>query len=162
MRNILDKIIEDLDLNLTETSDIQDTKQKKVILKQLIKKLKTAPKKDIEQQLETHDWLQKLVDDQIELNYNSFNFEQYDSGHQKNKFKNVTSRKKRLKPLTSENKLKEMSSIYNLVPANKIKRIESTKNIFSSIIKNIPLENYKKFKIDYDQSNDISISEINS
>ena len=55
-----------------------------------------------------------------------------------------------------------MSSIYNLVPANKIKRIESTKNIFSSIIKNIPLENYKKFKIDYDQSNDISISEINS
>ena len=74
----------------------------------------------------------------------------------------MTSRKKRLKPLTSENKLKEMSSIYNLVPANKIKRIESAKNIFSSIIKNIPLENYKKFKIDYDQSNDISISEINS
>ena len=74
----------------------------------------------------------------------------------------MTSRKKRLKPLTSENKLKEMSSIYNLVPANIIKRIESDKNIFSSIIKNIPLENYKKFKIDYDQSNDISISEINS
>ena len=126
------------------------------------KKLKTAPKKDIEQQLETHDWLQKLVDFQIKLNGNSFNFGQYHSGHQKNKFKNVTSRKKRLKPLTSENKLKEMSSIYNLVPANKIKRIESTKNIFSSIIKNIPLENYKTFKIDYDQSNDISISEINS
>ena len=42
LREILDKIIEDLDLNLTETlmyaSDIQDTKQKKVILKQLIKR----------------------------------------------------------------------------------------------------------------------------
>ena len=106
--------------------------------------------------------LQKLVDDQIKLNDNSFNFGQYDSGHQNNKFKNVTSRKKRLKPLTSENKLKEMSNIYNLVPANKIKKIESAKNIFSNIIKNTPLENYKKFKIDYDQSNDISISEINS
>ena len=49
LRKILDKIIEDLDLNLTETlmptSDIQDTKQKKVILKQLIKRSETEPKK---------------------------------------------------------------------------------------------------------------------
>ena len=61
LREILDKIIEDLDLHLTETlmsaSDIQDTKQKKVILKQLIKRLKAAPKKDIEEQLVSHDWL---------------------------------------------------------------------------------------------------------
>ena len=55
-----------------------------------------------------------------------------------------------------------MSSIYSLVPANKIKKIESGKNIFSNIIKNIPPESYKKFKIDYDQSYDINISEINS
>ena len=59
LQKILDKIIEDLDLNLTETlmsaSDIQDTKQKKVILKQLIKRLKAAPKKDIEEQLVSHD-----------------------------------------------------------------------------------------------------------
>ena len=41
LRNILNKIMEDLDLNLTETlmsaPHIQDTKQKKLILKQLIK-----------------------------------------------------------------------------------------------------------------------------
>ena len=49
-------MIEDLDLNLTETlmsaSDIQDTKQNKNFLKQLIKRLNKAPKKDIEKQLE--------------------------------------------------------------------------------------------------------------
>ena len=55
-----------------------------------------------------------------------------------------------------------MLSIYSLVPANKIKKIESAKNIFSNIIKNIPPESYKKFKRDYDQLNDINISEINS
>ena len=49
-----------------------------------------------------------------------------------------------------------MPSIYRLVPANKIKKIESAKNIFRNIIKNIPPEDYKKFKIKYDQSNDIS------
>ena len=75
----------------------------------------------------------------------------------------MTIRKKRLLPLTSEDqRLKEMPSIYSLVPANKIKKIESGKNIFSNIIKNIPAESYKKFKIDYDQSYDINISEINS
>ena len=55
-----------------------------------------------------------------------------------------------------------MPSIYSLVPANKIKKIQSAKNILSNIIKNIPRENYKKFKTDYDQQNDISISEIHS
>ena len=166
LRNILNKIIEDLDLNLTETlmsaSNIQDTKQKKLILKQLIKRLNKAPKKDIEKQLESHDWLQKLIDDQIKVNNFSFSFGQYDNDSQKNKFKNVSKRKKRPSPLTSDNRLEEMPSIYSLVPANKIKKIESARNIFSNIIKNIPPEDYKKFKIEYDQSNDISISEIDS
>ena len=166
LRNILNKIIEDLDLNLTEAlmpaSDIQDTKQKKLILKQLIKRLNKAPKKDVEKQLENHDWLLELIDDQIKVNNISFSFGQYDDNNQKNKFKNVTKRKKRPSPLTSDDRLKEIPSIYSLVPANKIKKIESAKNIFGNIIKNIPPEDYKKFKIDYDQSNDISISEIDS
>ena len=42
-----------------------------------------------------------------------------------------------------------------------IKKIESSKEIFSNIMKRIPPESYKKFKIDYDQSNNINISEIN-
>ena len=99
LRNILDRIIEDLGLNLTETvmsaSDIQDTKQKKLILIQLLKRLNTVPKKDIEKQLESHDWLQKLINDQIEINENSFSFGQYDGDSQQNKFKNVAKRKKK-------------------------------------------------------------------
>ena len=85
LRKILDKIIEDLDLNLTDTlmstSDIKDTKQKKVIFKRLIKRLETQPKKNIEQQLVSHDWLQKLIDNKIKLNENSFHFGHYDSSN---------------------------------------------------------------------------------
>ena len=143
-------------------SDIQETKQKKLILKQLIKRLNKAPKKDIEKQLESHDWLQKPIHDQIKVNNISFSFGQYDNNSQKNRFKNVTKRKKITSPLTSDDRLEEMPSIYSLVPANKIKKIESAKNIFSNIIKNIPPKDYKKFKIEYDESNDISISEIDS
>ena len=115
LRNILDRIIEDLDLNLTETlmstSDIQDTKQKKLILKQLLKRLNTVPKKDIEKQLESHDWLQKLINDQIEINENSFSFGQYDGDSQQNKFKNVTKRKKRPSPITSDDRLKAIKHL---------------------------------------------------
>ena len=62
--------------------------------------------------------------------------------------------------LTSENRLKELPSIYTKIPADRTKKIESAKEIFSNIIKRIPTESYKKFKIDYDQSNNIDISEI--
>ena len=34
------------------------------------------------------------------------------------------------------------------------------KDVFSDIIKQIPPENYKKFKIDYDQSDNINIEEV--
>ena len=53
-----------------------------------------------------------------------------------------------------------MPSIYAKVPADLTKKIESAKEIFSNIIKQIPPEYYKKFKIDYDQSNNIDISEV--
>ena len=127
-----------------------------------MKRLNKAPKKDIEKQLESHDWLQKLIDDQMKVNDSSFSFGHYDNDSQKNKFKNVIKRKRRPSHLISDDRLKEMPSIYSLLPANKIKKIESAKNIFSNIIKSIPPEDYKKFKIEYDQSNDISISEIDS
>ena len=160
LQNVLNNIIEDLDLNLTETlmttQDKQDTKQKIVILKKLEKDLKTS-KENIEEQLENHGWLQELADGQLKPH--SFKFgHDYKNKNTKNKFKNVTIRKRKLVPLTSE----EMPSIYSLVPADKIKKTESTKNIFSNIIKYIPPESYKRFKIYYDQSNDRNISKINS
>ena len=62
--------------------------------------------------------------------------------------------------LTSENRLKELPSIYTKIPADRTKKIESAKEIFSNIIKQILPESYKKFKIDYDQSNNINVSGV--
>ena len=98
-QNILNKIIEDLDLNLTDTlmsaRDEQETKQKIVILKKFKKSLKTTPKENIEKQLERQGWLQGLVEDQLKSNQNSFEFRQgYENRNHKNELKNVTIRKK--------------------------------------------------------------------
>ena len=86
--------------------------------------------------------------------------ENFESNKLKNKFKNVTIRKRKLLPLTSEDRLKGLPSIYTKIPAYVAKKIEVAKNVFSNIIKKIPPESYKKFKVDYDQSNDIDISEV--
>ena len=69
-------------------------------------------------------------------------------------------RKRKLLPLTSEDRLKELPSIYSKIPADSTKKIESAKEIFSNIIKRISPESYEKSKIDYDQSNNINISEM--
>ena len=110
---ILNKITEDLDLNLKRTlmskSDKTETKQKITLSKNFNKRLNTIKKKDIEKQLQSHEWLTQLVVDQLKIRekyYNSgHNFEKKQT---KNKFKNVTIRKRKLLPLTSEDRLKEL------------------------------------------------------
>ena len=91
--------------------------------------------------------------------YHTFG-ENFESNKLKNKFKNVTIQKRKLLPLTSEDRWKDLPSIYTQIPVDWSKKIEAAKNVFSNIIKQIPTESYKKFKIDYDQSNNTDISEV--
>ena len=134
-------------------------------------------KADIEQELQSHKWPNQLIEDQIKLNKTTYqNFgDEYKGNKLKNKFRNVTTRKKRKSlstanyfplsahdalPLTSEDRLRDIASIYTKIPADRAKKIAAAKDVFTNIIKQIPPESYKKFKIDYDQSNNISIEEV--
>ena len=166
LKESLDKIIEDLDLSFKQTLTSEDdrtkTKQKINILKNLNKRFHLIKKAHIEKQLQSHEWLTKLVEDQLKLDkttYHTFG-ENFESSELKNKFKNVTTRKRKLIPLTSEDRLKVIPSIYTKIPADPAKKIEGAKNFFSDIIKQIPPESYKKLKIDYNQSNNININEV--
>ena len=121
--------------------------------------------------------LNQLIENQIKLNKTTYqNFgDEYKGNKLKNKFRNVTTRKKRKSlstanyfplsahdalPLTSEDRLRDIASIYTKIPADRAKKIAAAKDVFTNIIKQIPPESYKKFKIDYDQSNNISIEEV--
>ena len=121
--------------------------------------------------------LNQLIENQIKLNKTTYqNFgDEYKGNKLKNKFRNVTTRKKRKSfstanyfslsthdalLLTSEDRLRDIASIYTKIPTDQAKKIATTKDVFSNIIKQIPPESYKKFKIDYDQSNNINIEEV--
>ena len=100
MVTILNKIIEDVDLNLKQTlmskSDKTETKQKTTLLKNFNKRLDTIKKEDIEKQLQSHDWLTQLVEDQLKQKQTYYNFgENYENTQAKNTFKNVTVRKRK-------------------------------------------------------------------
>ena len=72
-------------------SDKTETKQKITLLKNLNKRLDIIKKEDIEKQLESHDWLMQLVEDQIKENQTYYNFgENYENKKHRSKFKNVT------------------------------------------------------------------------
>ena len=47
-------------------------------------------------------------------------------------------------PLTSEDRLRDIASIYTKIPTDRAKKIALAKDVFSNIIKQIPPENYKK------------------
>ena len=70
--------------------DLTETKQKINILKNLNNRFGLIKKADIEKQLQSHEWLTKLIEDQLKTNktYHTLggNFE---SNKLKNKFKNI-------------------------------------------------------------------------
>ena len=81
-------------------------------------------KGNIEKQLQSHEWLTKLVEDQLKLDkttYHTFG-ENFESSELKNKFKNITIRKRKLLSLTSEDRLKDIPSIYTKIPADRAKK----------------------------------------
>ena len=86
------------------------TEQKIFILENLKKKLKTN--KNIEDQI-SHGWLNQLVEDQLKQNKKYYKPDkEYENKELKNKLKNITTRKRKMTPLTSEDRLKETPGIY--------------------------------------------------
>ena len=111
LKTALNNIIQDLGLTLKQTlsskSDKTETKQKIILITNFNKRLDTIKKVDIEKQLQSHEWLTQLVEDQLKQNKKYYNFgENFENKQLKNKFKNVTVRKRKLLPLTSEDRLK--------------------------------------------------------
>ena len=147
-RDFFDKIIEDLDLNLKETLMSEEnkieTKQKITIVKNINRRFISMKKAYIEQQLQSHKWLNQLIEDQIKLNKTTDqNFgDEYKGNKLKSKFRNVTTRKKRKSfctanyfplnshdalLLTSEDRLRDIASIYTKIPADQAKKMAAQK-----------------------------------
>ena len=120
-------------------------------------------KQNLEKQLQTHEWIIKLIGDQLQKDKTCYtfgeNFENYNLPKKDKLNSNITLRKRKLYPLTSEERLKDLPSIFTQIPTDWAKRIEAAKEFFSNIIKQVPPESYKKFKIDYDEKNNINITE---
>ena len=140
LKTMLNRIIKDLDLNLKETlmpkSNKTETKQKITLLKNFNERFDTIKKADIEKQHQSQEWLTQLVEDQLKQNKTFYNFgENFENKELKTKFRNVTVRKRKLLPLTSEDRLKDLPSIYTKIPGDPTKKIESAKEIFRNIIK---------------------------
>ena len=75
---ILNKIIEDLDLNpkqnLMSKRDKTETKQKVTLSENFNKRLNTIKKENTEKQLQSDEWLTQLVEDQLKQREIYYNF----------------------------------------------------------------------------------------
>ena len=94
---------------MTRSSKVK-TEPKIFISENLKKKLKTN--KNIEDQI-SRGWLNQLVEDQLKQNKKYYRPDkEYENKELKNKFKNITTRKRKMMLLTSEDRLKETPGIY--------------------------------------------------
>ena len=138
----------------------QETKQKINIVKNFINRTDSTNKQNIEKQLQTHQWITKLIEDQLQADKTYYTFgENFENSRLKKHKSNITVRKRKLYLLTSEERLKDLPSIYTEIPTDRAKKIEAAKEFFSIIINQVPPESYKKFKIDYDEKTNINITE---
>ena len=128
--------------------------QQKTLLIELIQQIN----KNIGKQLQTHQWITKLTEDQLQADKTYYTYgENFENSRLKKHKSNITVRKRKLYLLTSEERLKDLPSIYTEIPTDRAKKIEAAKEFFSNLIKQVPPESYKKFKIDYDEKNNINI-----
>lgn len=168
LKQALNNIIKDLTANIFDFRYERKTERKIKKVKNLINNIDSLEKKVIENKLVNIKWLNQLVRDQLinKGDYYTFgeNFEENKTTEakiekvRKNPYDNVTIRKRKLLPLTSNERLEELPSIYTEIPMDETKKIEAASKVFDKIIKQF-LPNPKKFKINYDEKNNITIDE---
>ena len=172
LKNSLENIAEDLGGNVEELkTDHLNRKRTTKRIKKLTKFIKNVDLREKQNnKINSGSWIKKLIDDQInkEENYYPFgkNFKEYDliqtpkdKKIRKNPYANVTTQKRKLLPITSNERMKDLPSIYTKIPTDLAKKIEAAKQVFDKIIKQVPSEIYKKFKIDFNEKNNITIDE---
>ena len=124
---------------------IADKKQIKI--KTFISKIDSEEKQFIESKLDKNSWIKKLIDDQLKNKENYFtfgeNFQELepigntpkDEKIRKTPYDNVTTRKRKLLPITSERRLKELPSLYTDISTDQTKKIVAKKILIKLLSK---------------------------
>ena len=158
-KDALNNILEDLNANFEDfqTHSIHKINRRRIRkTKKFINTIDSEEKQFIE--LAANSWVKKLIDDQLksEENYFKFgeNFQELepigntpkDEKIRKNPYDNVTTRKRKLLPITSKRRPKELPSLYTDISTDQTKKIVAKKN-FDKTIKQVQPTPEKRFKI---------------
>ena len=74
--------------------------------------------------------------------------------------KNIKAGKRKLfYELDELDKIEELPSIFTTIPTDRILKIRATQKVFDKVIKQVPSTDHKKLKINYDETNNITIQE---
>ena len=150
LKYALNNILEDLNANIEDfqTHSWQKTNRRRIRkTKKFVNKLDSEEKQFIESKLDKNSWIKKLIDDQLKNKENYFtfgeNFQELepigntpkDEKIRKNPYDNVTTRKRKLLPITSERRLKELPSLYTDISTDQTKKIVAKKFLIKLLSK---------------------------
>ena len=55
--------------------------------------------------------------------------------------------------------IEELPSIFTTIPTDRSKKLTTTQKVFDKVIKQVPLTDRKKFKLNYGETNNITIQD---
>ena len=152
LKDALNKILEDLNVNITDFTTIhgEDQNLKRIQkIEQFIDKIDFDNKEKIEKKLDKDKWLKSLIDNQIKNESLLFglDFEENISPkkNRRNKRRNIpyenitTQKRKQLMPITSTRRLEESASIYTEFPADQTGKMKATKFFLIKLLKKYQL-----------------------
>ena len=159
LKDVLNNILENLNANIEDFQANIEQKRDKKRIKKIIDKIDSEQKHYIENKINADSRIKKLIDERLKIEENYFifgeNFKEFEpigstpkkeKKNRKNPSENVTTRKRKLLPITSERMLKELPSVYTEISTDQTKEIEAAKNVFDKITKQVPPTPEKRFK----------------
>ena len=71
----------------------------------------------------------------------------------------IAGKRKLFHELDELDEIKELPSIFTTIPTDRSKKIRAAQKVFNKVIKQVPSTDRKKIKINYDETNNLTIQE---
>ena len=103
-------------------------------------------------------WMKNLLEDQLQKKSDYYKI---GKEFQKTKLKKYikAGKRKLFYELDELDEIEELPSIFTTIPTDRSKKIRAAQKVFDKVIKQVPSTDRKKFKINYDETNNITIQE---
>ena len=143
-------------MNLIQ-GNILKRRQHQAVIKLIEKNEKGGNSEEISKRISLK-WVKNLLKEQLQKKSHYYKI---GKDFQKSKLRGniIAGKRKLIHELDELDKIEELPNIFTTTPTERSKKIRAAQEVFYKVIKQVPSTDRKKFKINFDETNNITIQE---